>query len=401
MSTVKLTNFQIEPPKFSGSFDEDAYKFLFKYIETANANGWNEDTRLSVIPLCLQGPAYQWWHYFVASRAQQQKLHNDANAAQAAATAALTASGSSGAVPVIIIPPALNMDVISVALQTSFRSVADKEIAEMKLYNRCQQIGELPEAFVYGMLDLINDFDSSILEDEKVRLLIRKMRPSYIVKINPIAPKTIEELLTCLRKIAETQYMIDHSESMVNAISAQLEKLNAQFNQNLEEELAKAVSDIKHTVQPENMTNVHIAPAKSKEHKEHQITERETFQRNSPHRFSMSATTTDSFQCYRCGRNGHIARNCRVNMSIRKYPNYAPQQGNRANMMYGLQRNHPQAYQQNMPPIFCISCRDNSHRSRDCPYLNMNGTGLTGQQSRSHMEPHMQRGPSRPMNLNP
>lgn len=195
---------------------------------------------MSVFPLCLLGSAYQWWHFFIATRKKEEQLYNEARAAQAAATAAHTAAGGSGAAPVIHVPPAppaLSWDIISSALQTAFKSVANKEVAE---------------AFVYGMIDLINDYDPDMPEIEKVRMMIRKMRPTFIEKINPCTPQTINALLEAIRKIAETQYMIDHIKSMnsvqVNAINAQMKKMHTEFSQNIDEKLAKAVKEIQISV---------------------------------------------------------------------------------------------------------------------------------------------------------
>lgn len=59
-----------------------------------------------VFPLCLSGPAYRWWHHFVAALIQELELLNEGMAAQAAATA-YTATGGSRAAAIIHIPPAL------------------------------------------------------------------------------------------------------------------------------------------------------------------------------------------------------------------------------------------------------------------------------------------------------
>lgn len=115
-----------------------------------------------------------------------------------------------------------------------------------------------------------------------------------------------------------------------------------------------------------------------------------SFQRSNIHRRSLNvnAISSDTFACYRCGRNGHIAINCMANMSMRRQQNPMVY-GNNANYsqprpgmrnvysrdVYPSPPFHMYNGQRHLPPIFCISCRDNSHCTRECPYLNRMGKG--------------------------
>jgi len=70
MATAKATKLIIHPPKFNG---EGEVKFFLKDFERAsNANGWNEKTKLEMLPNFFTGAAATWCRTYTISEEQQR-----------------------------------------------------------------------------------------------------------------------------------------------------------------------------------------------------------------------------------------------------------------------------------------------------------------------------------------
>jgi hypothetical protein len=57
--------------------------------------------------------------------------------------------------------------------------VANADIAEQKLHDKKQSLGESVEDYIYSFEDLCNDFDP------RVKKIIRAFLPHYLKKMNP------------------------------------------------------------------------------------------------------------------------------------------------------------------------------------------------------------------------
>jgi len=115
MSNPKPARVAIVPPKFGGTPSEDAYKFLQKFLRVSNSNNWDDDTKASQLPNYLTGTAVLWYMSWLKTRS-------------------LTAGSSS--------PNPVTWAELIKELQTAFKNVAHKEVAEDKLLARVQKTGE-------------------------------------------------------------------------------------------------------------------------------------------------------------------------------------------------------------------------------------------------------------------
>jgi len=182
---TKPAKVAVIPSKFSGRSNEDPFKYLQNFELAAVSNLWTDDLRLTGLPNYLTDTALLWYHGYVKDRNA---------AATALAGAPCTAK--------------ITWDELRTDLQKGFRTVASKEVAEEKLQARKQKVGESPEDYVYSKLDLLHDFEHSMPLDQKIRHIIKGLRPSYLERIHVMNPQTIEEVIIAIRKIAETQFMI-------------------------------------------------------------------------------------------------------------------------------------------------------------------------------------------------
>jgi len=178
---LKPAHIAVTPPKFSGKPDEDPFKYLQNFDLAAVSNNWDDIIKMHQIPNYLLGTASLWYKFWRRDR--------------------------------LVSTPGVGRPTwpeFVKALQKAFRSVASKDVAEEKLFNRKQRIGESPEDYFYSMLDLIYDYDPSMSVPTQIRFIVKGLRPVYLEKINPMKPTTIEKVLECIRSIAETQYLVDH-----------------------------------------------------------------------------------------------------------------------------------------------------------------------------------------------
>jgi hypothetical protein len=210
----KPAKLAIVPPKFSGIIDEDAYQYLQQFDLAASSNLWNDAYKTSQLPNYLANTAQKWFLHWKRERA----------AAQA------TAHAAGGPAPTPI-----SWTELTTAFQLAFRNVASKDVAEEKLLARRHKIGETPEDYIYSMLELIHNYDNSMDEATKVRYIIKGLRPSFLKEINPLGLTTVTDVLQKIRKIAETQYLIDHREEVNNAtthnaLTSLVDKIAEGFN---------------------------------------------------------------------------------------------------------------------------------------------------------------------------
>ncbi|OXA40959.1 Retrovirus-related Pol polyprotein from transposon opus [Folsomia candida] len=74
--------------------------------------------------------------------------------------------------------------------------------------NPCESDTIVTDLYVYSMIDLLHDFDEKLTTETQIRYIIRGLRPSYLEKINLLNPTTIDQILTAIWKISDTQFFL-------------------------------------------------------------------------------------------------------------------------------------------------------------------------------------------------
>jgi len=199
------------------------------------------------------------------------------------------------------------------------------------------------------MLDLINDYDPSMSESSKVRKIIKGLKPMYLEKINPMTLTTVADVLEAIRKIAETQFLINkHADTNsidTNVISTMMDGFSNLFKQ-----------------QTEMINNI----IKTTENKDKKVTFKEPG--NSNGRSFQGRNQHTPLQCYACGKLGHITRNC-WNQNTSSNPRSYVQ----CNTCGRLGHLSSSCYKN----ALCTACNKYGHTSQRCHSGNFQGRGRT------------------------
>jgi len=334
---AKPAKIAVVPPKFSGRLNEDAFKYLQNFQLAAISNVWTDDLKIKAIPNYLTDTALNWYHSYVRDRNAAATL-----AAGAPATAKITWTEF--------------VDDI----QKAFKTVASKEVAEQKLNDRKQQIGEGPEDYVYSMLDLLNDFNSDMQDESRIRYIIKGLRASYLEKIHFLAPKTIPDLIAAIRRIAETQFMIDQNQSsniitnQIQPIQEILQSFKAEFTNAINSKLEKVKQDLQPNL---NHTQPQAYPISNPYNMYAQAY-------NFPH-FPLPGNFqprnfTPRTPCTHCNRSNHASNQCF----------YRPQSNPSVSCTYCKKPNHNisqcRILASKQSGNTCYKCNNPGHFARDC-----------------------------------
>jgi len=340
---TKPSKVAVIPQKFSGRSTEDPFKYLQNFELAAHSNLWADDLKLRALPNYLSDTALLWYHSYVKDRN---------SAATVLAGAPCTAK--------------ITWAELTSELQKAFRTVASKEVAEEKLYARKQLIGESPEDYVYSKLDLINDYEPNMAEDQKIRHIIKGLRASYLEKIHIQAPKTVEEVITAIRKIAETQYMIAQNlDSNVTTSVCTPDHLKELLN-STQQEIAKALTEQINAIKADisNLKNPILPP------------QYPPYPYNTmhipPHLYPPAQPShAPSNSCRYCKRTGHTIDQCRSRPV--QTPNLDPN-----HCRYCKKSGHTIDQCKIRPPRpittarNCHNCKSPYHFKKDCPHLSGN-----------------------------
>jgi len=286
MST-KTTKVAIVPKKFSGKIEEDAFKYLKNFNIAATSNNWNDDYKAVQLPNYLEGTANLWYINWIRERTSTQAA----------------AARIAGTVP-IPPPTPVKWDELTDALQLAFRTLASKDVAEERLLARRQKIGETAEDYIYSMLDLLHDYDENMDEATKVRYIIKGLQDQYLEKINPLSLTTVDQVLKVIRKIKETQFLIDHREEMnLTRQSQEFANLTSSFEK-LKTEILEGLQNVKPSFSavPANYSQ--------QNNQQQQNMEKRCYTCNRPGHFSKDCR--QKLTCYACGGKGHSSKNCRL-----------------------------------------------------------------------------------------
>ena len=267
---AKPTKVPVIPKPFKGLSTEDPEKYLIQFERVATCNNWDEDNKKKYFPVYLEGTANLWFQDY-------SRKNNIATTTWLA---------------------------ITTAFRAAFMSVAKIEVAERRLSQRKQTIGESAEDYLYDMLDLCHAVDDTMQEAKVVRYIIKGLRPTFLEKVNLADPKTISELLEVIRKIHETKYLINSYEGEVNVVQQQP-------NDKLVELMEKLSSLM---VEQNNL----LASTQTKQYNGLSTQRTTAFQHNQAPRqryYPRNPTRTqdyrqDNQQCQICRYRNHVTANC-------------------------------------------------------------------------------------------
>ncbi|KAH7982839.1 hypothetical protein HPB52_007400 [Rhipicephalus sanguineus] len=170
MSTPQAKPF-VGPPVFRGAPEESISEWLLCYEHVASLNNWDQATKVKFLYLALDGDAKKW--------------HT---------TQILTGAPNS-------------WEEWATLLKTSFTSRHSVEIAYLRLENRTQLPSETPEQYYYDVVQLCARVNPSMTEDDRLRHLMRGLRPDVQEKMIIANPETCAAFLQILQRINQAALM--------------------------------------------------------------------------------------------------------------------------------------------------------------------------------------------------
>jgi len=112
-------------------------------------------------------------------------------------------------------------------------------------------IGETPAQYVYAMIDLIKEADSSMTEARQVRCILKGLRPSYLEKVHDKNPQTVMDVLKAIRQVSATQFLLERrlesnaatfsAETAMEELTSHITDPNSPFISNITKSLAALV----------------------------------------------------------------------------------------------------------------------------------------------------------------
>lgn len=166
------------PPAFKGTPDEDINDWLKLYERYAAAMGWNNTQKVNSLVISLQGEARQWY---------------------------VTQLRGSAA------PAEESWANWQKALQRDFGGEHIQDWAFIQLQERRQQAEETPQQYVSSMLQLCSRANPAMTDPEKVRCLLRGLRPEMMERVAITNPRTPAEFLQHLQRLTHVGAMARHA----------------------------------------------------------------------------------------------------------------------------------------------------------------------------------------------
>ncbi|KAF4524792.1 hypothetical protein B566_EDAN010166 [Ephemera danica] len=163
----------VKPHEFSGKPEESVSKYLEKFAKIATANGWTDDDCLRILPCYLDGAAAD---FFALWESNMMILANQPNH---------------------------NWATLKRDLCEAFQRPGERECIDVQLRNKVQGKDEPVQSQMNPAMD----------ETEKVKYLLRGLRPYLLQKIGTMKADTPEELMANIQKFQELQVLTEKPQS--------------------------------------------------------------------------------------------------------------------------------------------------------------------------------------------
>ncbi|KAI1283196.1 hypothetical protein HDE_12834 [Halotydeus destructor] len=255
---IPPANATIVPRVFKGQEDEDIEEFLRYFEIICKANGWSSsEYKLAKLPGFLDGLARKI--YMSSYPKEGPKTWEE--------------------------------------LIETLRSALGSQMPELKQFssmnNRMMRPGESIASYYFEKLKLINDYKNNMDESEKMFHIKRGLSASLLEKILPYQLKSLDQLYKKLQL---------YSEGMMIANS------RSDYNASLDEALILSAG-------PSNGRNSE-AKEVTRTHDGRVFRPYSTYNTDYKPRMTQSQSTSklknfENRSCYACGRQGHLARECR------------------------------------------------------------------------------------------
>lgn len=163
------------PPVFRGKADEDLDDWLHLYERYGRSLAWTDEQKADNLVFALEDVARGW--YVTALREKTAETWDDWRK----------------------------------ALQSTFAGDHVQEWAYIRLQERRQQPGETPQQYVSGMLQLCARVNANMPDGEKLRYLVRGLRPEMMERVALSNPRTTQEFLQHLQRLTHIGAMARHA----------------------------------------------------------------------------------------------------------------------------------------------------------------------------------------------
>lgn len=167
------------PPHFRGTPDEDVEDWMRLYERYSTAMKWDDVQRANNLVFVMEGEARQWF-----------------------ATALREATADN---------PLDTWTQWQAALRRDFAGEHVQDWAFIQLQERRQQSGETPQQYVAGILQLCARANTTMNDTEKVRCLLRGLRPEMMERVAITNPRTPAEFLQHLQRLTHVGAMARHA----------------------------------------------------------------------------------------------------------------------------------------------------------------------------------------------
>lgn len=273
------------PPVFRGKGDEDLGDWLHLYERYGLALAWTDAEKADNLVFALEDVARRW--YVTALRENRLKTWEDWRT----------------------------------ALKENFSGDHVREWAYIQLQQRQQQLGETPQEYVSGILQLCARVNPEMPESEKLRHLLRGLRPEMMERVAITNPGTSQEFLQHLQRLTHVGAMARHA-----LMAMPTHPLPGRHT----DTFPLTVQDTSSRVDSVGMLNepstVLYAPTRQETPDKSTVAALNAMQETlraltaavdrlgqqdrRPFPRRTSRNTNGQVICFRCNRSGHIARQC-------------------------------------------------------------------------------------------
>ena len=298
LSTVPL-------PFFNGGTHEDPINWIDEFEWSANANNITNERKIEIVPAYLRGVAATWF--------QQRKLTN-----QNWPTSWKNNNDNTSFYQTFI---------------TQFRTNAQILAWQQQLRLRVQGVNEDVTSYAEDIRVLLRKIDPTRAYPATyyIEQFVKGLKPEVAFHVNKSNPNTLDEAIT--EAISTESSYRQTYQNPLNSMSFMPQNLGIPFSvPNPVNDMSKAIADLTEQVKKLSTQN-----------------------NRSPNTHPNQNKT-----CYNCGKNGHIARDCR------------------------LQRKNTNSNNNNTLNIKCFKCNKMGHYANSCTERNANnrqpanlGTNIT------------------------